>query len=127
MDVKMFLQFMRLMSPYFQQDKDFQDFLENGFRYNELRNLETFQEKSTLSKITRENPSRSNEIHTVRTILQPHNIMLILEETLSKKGNLAYINFFKVLKGNDFDRDNHLYFKEWEKSLKEQRIDLRDD
>ena len=53
--------------------------------------------------------------------------MLILEETLSKKGNLAYINFFKVLKGNDFDRDNHLYFKEWEKSLKEQRIDLRDD
>lgn len=53
--------------------------------------------------------------------------MLILEESLSKKGNLGYLNFFKTLKGNDFDRDNHLYYKEWVKCLKEQRITLRDD
>lgn len=63
----------------------------------------------------------------MRTILQPHNILLILEEVLSKKGNLGYINFFKSLKGNDFDRDNHLYFKEWVKCLKEQRISIRED
>lgn len=45
--------------------------------------------------------------------------MLILEEQLSKKGNLGYINFFKGLRGNDFDRDNFLYLKEWTKTLKE--------
>lgn len=45
--------------------------------------------------------------------------MLIIEEAVSKKGNMGYINFFKCLRGNDYDRDNFLYFKEWKKSIQE--------
>ena len=51
---------------------------------------------------------------------------MLLEEHLSKKGNKGYVNFFKSLKGNDFDRDGFLYFKEWQKVLKESRVKLLD-
>jgi len=55
----------------------------------------------------------------VRTNLQPNNILLLLEEILARKGSKAYINFFKSLKGNDFDRDGFLFLKEWIKVLRE--------
>lgn len=43
MNPQEFLLFFKFISAHFQQEKDFSDFLENGFRYNELRNLEVFQ------------------------------------------------------------------------------------
>ena len=43
-----------------------------------------------------------------------------------KKGNKGFINFYKSLKCNDFDWDNHIYYKEWLNVLNEMRIALKD-
>ena len=41
-----FIEFFKFLSPTFQKDKDFRDFIQNSFRYNELRNLQRFNQKS---------------------------------------------------------------------------------
>ncbi len=110
------MRFWRNISVYIPEDKFFRSFVEESFRYNELRNFNKFSQKGQSSKI-KDIQSRSefskNDLVSVRTNLQPNNILLLLEEILSKKNNKGYINFFKSLKGNDYDRDGFLYFKEW--------------
>ena len=54
-----------------------------------------------------------SELVSVRTDQQPSNVMLIIEEQISKKGNKGYVNFYKALRGNDHDNDNLIYLKEW--------------
>lgn len=51
---------------------------------------------------------------------------MLLEEQITKKGNMGYINLFSNLKNQDFDRDGLLYNKEWQKCLEEQRISLNE-
>ncbi len=69
--------------------------------------------------------SKSDRI-SIRTEFQPDNVMMLIEEKKKKKGNKGYINLLKSLRGNDFDRDNYLFYKEWLKTLKEQRIYLKE-
>jgi Ca2+-binding EF-hand superfamily protein len=125
---KNFLSFFKFLSAYIEDNKNFENFIEVGFRYNELKK---YQEKSLSgfkSKIQNleYEKSRTGEITSLKTELRPDNILLELEEQISKKGNKGYINFFKSLRGNDFDRDGYLYLKEWQKTLKEQRINLEE-
>ena len=39
---------------------------------------------------------------------------------------MGFINFFKSLICNDYDRDNYVYFKEWQSVLSELRIELKE-
>ncbi len=123
-----FMEFFKFISVYIKQDKNFKNFIEFCFRYNEIKNYQNFNERFTKSKIDiskRTIQSRS-ELASLKTNLQPNNVLLLLEEQITKKGNKGYINFYKGLKGNDHDNDNHLYFKEWLKTLKDQRIILKE-
>ena len=45
LDIKRFREFFKLISPAFEHDKDFKSFIENCYRYNELRNLQNFKSK----------------------------------------------------------------------------------
>lgn len=56
---------------------------------------------------------------SVRTDLQPHNVMLTLEEQIDSKGDRGYINLYKSFKNHDYDKDDCLFEKEWFKVLKE--------
>jgi hypothetical protein len=47
--------------------------------------------------------------------LVPDNILLVIEEQISKKGNLGYINLFSTFKNSDYDRDGLIYLKDWQK------------
>lgn len=126
LDEYKFFEFFKFISIYIEKDKDFISFIEKGFRYYELKKYKLKNQSGFKSKIQNLDGMRNGDLVSLRSDLRPDNILLSLEEQLSKKGNKGYINFFKSLKGNDFDRDGKLYLKEWTKTLKEQRINLEE-
>ena len=121
-----FLDFFKFISIYIEKDKHFTEFIDKSFRYYELKKYKLKNQSGFKSKIQNLDRERNGDVVSLRQNLRPGNILLSLEEQLSKKGNKGYINFFKSLKGNDFDRDGKLYLKEWSKTLKEQRINLEE-
>lgn len=70
MNSKQFLNFFKFISPFFEYDKYFKEFIQFGFRYNELKNVNSFQKKYLNSKLSygRNDYVRNEEV-SIRTNL----------------------------------------------------------
>lgn len=112
-----FLHFYSFISGYIKDDKEFFNFAESCFRFNEL-------------------PRSSGSVRNDRALKTEHRLLeelsvktskledfyAALATQLSSKGNKAFIMFYKSLKCNDFDSDGYLFEKEFEKAISESRI-----
>ena len=117
-----FMILMKMVSAKVESDLDFKSFVDYCFKYNEIpqQNQSTHGRSDRMSyksKMTEDLPS-------MHSGLKVTNILDSLEEQLSRKGYKAFINFYKIVKGNDFNNEGHLYLKHFEKCLKEARIGL---
>lgn len=109
-----FLFLFSFLSAHIKDDKDFFSIMENSFRFNELPRP---------NSATGGKRAQSDTL-SIKSETRPDNILSSVDQQLSKKGNRSYILFYKALKCNDFDADGFIYFKEFQKALKEVRIDL---
>ena len=112
-----FLHFYSFISGYIRDDKEFTNFAETCFRFNEL-------------------PRSSGSVRNDRVLKTEHRLLeelsvktskledfyAALVSQISAKGNKGFIMFYKSLKCYDFDSDGYLFEKEFEKVIAESRI-----
>lgn len=121
-DANQFVMLSQLISAHIESDQDFKAFVELCFRYNEIpkQNLSSYSRSDKHSM----RESAQEDFPSMHSGLRVENILSTLEEQLLKKGYKAFIRFFEICKGHDYDHNGHLYLKHFEKCLKEARINI---
>lgn len=118
-----FLTLLKFISAHVENNQDFVYFCESCFRFNEIPR----QNDSVYSgrdKISYRNKNPGNDEASQHSSLKVNHLLQDIDEQISKKGYRAFIQFYKVLRGNDYDNDSHLFLKDFEKCIKEARIQL---
>lgn len=123
-----FLDFWEYASPSVVNDNNFEAFIKQSFRYNELPN-----KKSTkIGDIDKFEQRTASSAHSVTgSIKFPENsrvigLMETLRNQLSKGGPKKHVQFYQALKHNDHDHDNKLAYKEFSKACHDLRVSLPD-
>jgi Ca2+-binding EF-hand superfamily protein len=135
-----FLEFFEQISPSIDTDGNFDNFLKNCFKFNELPRKNKLDLPSNLNMRDTANPpiydkERFHPSESIKYTMFPgsdkdaNRIPLVsvfehIKEQLIKKGPKGFITFFKSLKNNDHDHDGKISIKEFIKSLHEVRIEL---
>jgi hypothetical protein len=114
-DFDKFQMLFSFISAYVKEDKEFAYFVENSFKYGELPQPQT----SSASNV-KTNMMKIDNL-SIRTS-QFEDLMVVLVDQLSQKGNKSFISFYKSLKCNDHDSDGFIFEKEFERSIFEMRI-----
>lgn len=114
-DLPRFEQLFSFVSGYLKEDKEFAHFVDNCFRYSDLP-----QPIGSTKQVDKSNTAKLDELSIKTAGLD--DLFRLLTEQLNQKGNRAYIQFYKVLKCNDYDNDGFVFEKEFEKSIAESRL-----
>ena len=112
-----FTQLFSFISAYFRDEKEFNNFVENCFRYNELPRSTTSVRNEKLFKPE----SKLLEDLSIRTS-DLGDLFTVLIDQLSLRGGKGFILFYKSLKCHDYDSDGSVFEKEFEKSIAEMRL-----
>lgn len=135
-----FLDFWKQVSPNIENDYNFEAFLKNCFRYNELPRKNKLNPPN-MSNSQREAPIYDKERYLPRDSIKYtmfpssdqnmggnfiYRIFEHLRKQLTKKGPKGLMLLYRSFKCNDFDADGKLSCKEFIKSLHEVRVELLD-
>ena len=121
-DCNQFLRLFRMLSAHIESDINFKQLIDYCFRFNKIprKNKSEYNGQGNQSYKGLDN----DDLYSTHSELKLDDILSDIDQQLSKKGNLAFIRFYKVLKGNDYDRNSHLYLKDFIKCIKEARIQM---
>ena len=121
-DTRMFLKLFKLFSGHVDKDSDFRQFIDKCFRYNEIPR----QNDQVMHEKTKQNykGNANDDMYSTYSSLNLDQVLIDLDSQVAKKGNAAYIKLYKTLRRNDYDRDGYLYLKDFEKCIREVRVQL---
>lgn len=119
-DIREFYDFMKFISMYFQDEKDFSDFINHCFRYNDIK-------KHSLMLSMNDLGFKNRKKEEIITQEDPKYVVHLLKKALNRKGNSGYINLYIRCKTGDIDKDSFLFYNEFKKVIKDMRCKLDND